>query len=124
MKTKVLLIDDDPVFRMTMKAAGEKNGLEVTACGSLAELKLMDAQSQYDVAVLDYYLDDLKDFMTGIDVARGFGATPVLLVSSNLGCVENTEDWPTSVRKFANKRVGADVITALAASLNRRKLQE
>lgn len=113
----VLIIDDDPIFRLSLEQAAQQHGLKVTACGSLKELKEMGTTHDFDIVIVDYYLDDFKNYITGTDIARGLGATPVILVSANEQCVENPEAWPTSIRRFVHKKAGVKSIALLAASL-------
>ena len=106
----VLLIDDDPLTRARARQIAPKKNIALTVCGSLRELNPLASPDLFDVAVVDYYLDGVKEHLRGTDVATLLESTPVILISSNDHCVESNEAWPTSVRKFLNKSVGIDAI--------------
>lgn len=103
---QLLVIDDDAVFRTLIKQAAQKHGINVTVCGSLEELKTMDRPAAFDVIVIDYFLDGARDHVTGTDIARGIGATPVILVSYSDQALDVSGSWPTSIRRFVNKKDG------------------
>ena len=106
----MLLIDDDPLFRAKAEKMARKRNIAITTCASLHEMQNMAVPKLFDVAVIDYYLDGLKDRLKGTDVAYGFQETPVILVSNSDQCVHSYESWPNSVRKFVNKKTGLEAI--------------
>jgi CheY-like chemotaxis protein len=114
---RLLVVDDDAVFRaVTLQIAKQKN-IDVTVCGSLQELSMMVERDHFDVVVMDYYLDNLRNFLSGAEVASVFGATPVLLISNTSQCMESGPEWPTAIRKFMHKREGAQQILEAALRL-------
>lgn len=106
----ILVIDDDPVFRALIYRVAKRRAIPVTVCASIRELAGMAVPQLFDAAVVDYFLDDIKQNLVGTDVAAVLESTPVVLVSSTDQAIESGDVWPTSVRKFLNKRVGADAI--------------
>lgn len=126
MKTQtkhLLVVDDDPVFRMMLSQAAVRKGLHVTACASIRELREMTNVPSFDVIVLDYFLDDFKTYLKGTDIAQGLGATPVILVSSSEQCVEDSDAWPNSIRRFVHKKWGVDNIVDVVDSIRPIPLQ-
>ncbi len=106
----ILVIDDDPLFRAGVKRLAQKRGFPVTVCSSLREVDIMSKSDLFDVAIVDYYLDDLRSHLRGTDVAAALDQTPVILVSITDHGVESSSHFPDSVRRFVNKRVGIDAI--------------
>lgn len=113
----ILIVDDDPVFRALIYRVAKRRNIPVTVCASIRELAGMAVPQLFDVAVVDYFLDDLKQNLIGTDVAALLESTAVILVSSTDQAVENGDEWPTSVRKFLNKRIGPDAILDRVLSL-------
>ncbi len=107
MKGGVLVIDDDATFGLLMKAVAEARGIKLDYVGSLAELGSFARIGDYDVAVLDYYLEKL----TGAEIAEYFDAffqdKPVIIVSGSSRLQDDSVQWPKCVRKFVLKSNGA-----------------
>lgn len=106
----ILVIDDDPIFRRMISVAGRKRNIPVTVCASLRELDPMTNPCRFDVAIIDYYLDGMKERLKGTHIAYVLEGTPVILTSNNEHCISASEPWPQSVRKFINKRDGVDAL--------------
>jgi len=114
---KILFIDDDPIFRAMVRRAANFQNLFVSIASSLKEIRPMAVPRLFDVVVVDYFLDNLKENLTGTEIASALEATPVLLVSySDLVCA-NDDPWPSSIRKFVHKRLGATTILKEALKL-------
>ena len=107
MKRGVLVIDDDATFGLLMKAVAEARGIKLDWVGSLSELGSFAKIGDYDVAVLDYYLEKL----TGAEIAEYFDAffkdKPVIIVSGSSRLQDDSMQWPRCVRKFVLKSNGA-----------------
>jgi PleD family two-component response regulator len=111
---RVLVIDDDPLFRAKVRRAAEKRNIFLTVCSSLKEVSIMADTGMFDIAIVDYYLDDMKSYLRGTDVARALETTPVILISNSDHGVENYSSFPGSVRQFLNKRIGINAILSAA----------
>ena len=114
---KVLVIDDDPLFRALVTKVAAKRNLAVTTCASVRELGSMAVADLFDVVIVDYFLDDLKQSLRGTDVAHVLESTPIVLISNNEYAFTNSDPWPTSIRKFVNKKAGVNVILNTALRL-------
>lgn len=115
----ILVVDDDPLFRALLQRAALAKAIEITACSSWREIGTLAHPQQFDAAIVDYYLDGLKESLTGTDIARALEGTPVLLVSNSDHCISNGEAWPEGVRKFMNKRHGVERILKNVATIVR-----
>ena len=106
----ILLIDDDPLFRNKVRRIAKQRNISITVCGSLHEVTTMSHPRLFDIAIVDYFLDDIKDYLRGTDIAPLFETTPVLLISNTDQAADRTSSLPTSVRTFLNKGVGINTI--------------
>ncbi|HEC05428.1 MAG TPA: EAL domain-containing protein, partial [Thiolapillus brandeum] len=80
----VLVVDDDPVFRLTTREALVSAGYQVLEAGSGAEALELSARHHPDLLLLDALMED----MDGFDVCRrlrksaNFGDVPILMVTA------------------------------------------
>jgi CheY-like chemotaxis protein len=118
---KILLVDDDPIFRHLIQRYAQKQNVDLITCGSIEQLKNFPSLDTFDVIILDYFLDNFREDFLGTDFAKLAGSTPCLLVSSNDRCVEGSNPWPNSIRKFVSKRTGPITIIASALQLLKNK---
>jgi hypothetical protein len=58
----------------------------------------------FDAAVVDYFLDDIKQNLVGTDIAAVLESTPVVLVSSTDQVIDSGDAWPPSVRRFSRRK--------------------
>ena len=123
---RILLIDDDPTFRNLMAKVAARRGIALDAYESLLDLGSVGLISGYDVAIVDYHLEQ----MTGIEIAEYlkafFAETPMVLVSI-LTCDEISEAaWPAPIVRFMNKNAGCEAIlnSALAEIVCGGKLRD
>ena len=108
---RVLVLDDDPILIKSISRLAKKHKIPMTAIGSIEELKKLEDSEPFDVALIDYYLDDIR----GTDVAAALGATPVVMMSAQSAeCLEDNEEWPATVRKFVNKDAGIEHALTMA----------
>jgi len=80
---KILLLDDDPVFRNIMVTLGATRQLDVEAYESLQEIDRFPNNLPYAGAILDYHFAEAKlpDLLMGLD--SFFKDIPTLLVSAD-----------------------------------------
>ena len=105
-KRGVLLIDDDPQFRALFLALAKAQGIPARAYPSLSDMTSFAELRNYDVAVLDYYLQSFKgpEIAEYIDVF--FSELPVIVISGGeLGAVDK-QIWPDCIRQFVPKSQG------------------
>ena len=95
---RMVLIDDDPSYTTILKRRAEVDGIQLDAFHSLSELGFVALLRNYDVAIIDYELEE----MNGDDM-------PMVLISASDRSEEMTH-CPCSVRKFVNKSDGFDKI--------------
>jgi len=114
---RILVIDDDPLFRALIERVAERRGLRVTLCSSLSDVQPQRVPRIFDAIIVDFYLDGMKKNLNGAEVAVALEATPVLLISHSAEAVETNDPWPQNVRKFLTKRVGPESILEQASRL-------
>ena len=107
---KLILIDDDPIYRTIMLRAAEQEGIDLEVYASLVELYATNPNrgafyNKFDGAIVDF------DFgtTTGVEIAdclvNLFGDISLLLVSQQERVNENHQ-WPRSISKFLKKTEG------------------
>lgn len=105
-KRGVLLIDDDPQFCALFLALAQSLGVPARAYASLSDMTSFAELRNYDVAILDYYLQAFKgpEIAEYIDVF--FSELPVVVISGgDLGEIDR-EVWPDCIQQFVTKAAG------------------
>jgi CheY-like chemotaxis protein len=113
-KTRMVLIDDDPVYRTIVTRCAQMAGIDLDVYESLLDLGAIGLLGRYDAAIVDYDLGN----MNGIEIAEYlsslFGDIPMVLVSEKARSPDE-RGWPNSIKKFMKKSEG------YAAALNEAK---
>ncbi len=109
-KKGLLLIDDDEFFCALFKMVGESLGIPVQTYGSLSDMQSFAELRNYDVAVLDYYLESFRgpEIAEYIDIF--FTELPVVLISGGELKDLDQKLWPACIRRFVPKADGAHTI--------------
>lgn len=113
----ILVIDDDPLFRALVTKTATERKIPVTVCASMQELSGMTSFNAFDVALVDYYLDNLKETLRGTDIAALTPSTPTILMSATNYSIDDNYAWPSSVRRFMNKKSGVNELLDAAIHL-------
>jgi DNA-binding response OmpR family regulator len=79
---KVLVVDDSPVARVTLKKRIEARGLAVETKESVADCGELDATS-YDAAILDYDLGDGTGAEVATRLREAAPALPIAFVTAS-----------------------------------------
>ena len=116
-KKGLLLIDDDEWFRSLFRLICEAQGIPVTAYSSLADMSSFASLQDYDVVILDYYLESFKgpEIAEYIDVF--FDDLPVVVISGADISATERQTWPRCIRNFQCKSEGAHSILETALEL-------
>lgn len=103
----IILIDDDKTFQVLMKSYAEAEGIPMACFSSLMELGSFANIGEYDVAIIDYFLEGMK----GHEIAEYFSVffpdRPVVVVSADDTISRKRDEWPKSVKAFMPKSKGA-----------------
>jgi CheY-like chemotaxis protein len=118
-KLNLLVIDDDPLFLRMVRRAATSEQIAVTECNSLDEVDAVAIPGVYDVAIVDYYLDGMRNQLRGPGLAKRLGSTPTILVSQREESVSECDPWPENVRFYLNKGCGPHAL--LEAALKYRE---
>ena len=81
MRTKVLLVDDDPFFSEIAAHALEKHNYEVTTAGDGPEALTHFAEQDFDVVVCDRVLPQMSGDEIGAEMHALHPNVPLLLIS-------------------------------------------
>jgi len=109
-KRRVVLIDDDECFRTLFRIVCEARGVQVATFASLAEMPSFAALREYDVVVLDYYLESFKGSEIAEYVDVFFAHLPVVVISGADISEREQQGWPICVRRFVKKAAGPRAI--------------
>lgn len=114
----IVLIDDDPIFCSLMAEHARRMSVNLHFFHDLLEVQESGNLQKYQVAILDYQLEQ----MNGLEVAQWipmfFNDMPIVLISYEDRTQENTNTtWPGSVRAFVHKREGVKAILSQALAL-------
>lgn len=104
-RRKILLLDDDPVFRGVMIALAKARNIDIDAYESLQELDTFLQIESYNGMILDHHLAErlASEDISGLDAF--FSSRPVLLVSADEGARHALDTQP-AFRKFVPKMDG------------------
>jgi DNA-binding NtrC family response regulator len=104
---RVLLIDDDPVFRSVFAKVALREGLDVEAFDSLIEVEPFSRISCYRGVIFDFHLDQIDGVELASHLESILDGIPMLLVSAD-GCAESTmlERCPGVFGAFMGKNEG------------------
>jgi CheY-like chemotaxis protein len=81
--TRVLLVDDDEISRMSLTGILEQSGFAVTTAGSVPEaLKLITGPESYDVLLSDLHMPGAGDGLTVVSAMRHANPLAVTLLLS------------------------------------------
>lgn len=80
---RILLVDDDPVFRSLMAHLGVWFNLDIEAYDSLLEIESFDRMQCYSGAIFDFHLGDLDGCDMAVHLKAFFSGIPTLLVSAD-----------------------------------------
>jgi len=127
-KKGLLLIDDDEFFRALFQAIADSLDVPAETYASLAELPSFAALREYDVAILDYYLESFKGPEIAEYVDVFFKDLPCLVISGGEIHDYDRRTWPACIRRFVPKSSGPyaiierglEVLTGSAAMPTRR----
>jgi DNA-binding NtrC family response regulator len=113
-RARVLIIDDDLTFGAILEAMLRKNGLDAEFHPSLVELGSFARLREFDLAVVDYFLDSLRGDEVAQYADTFFAGLPILVVSAKAFSPEETARWPQSVREFIAKDRGPQAVVDAA----------
>lgn len=118
---KLLLVDDDPGFGAILASIAKSKGFEPQWYSSLLEMGSFARIKEYDVAIIDYYLDCLRGDEIAQYVDTFFAGIPVIIVSSRNFTLQEISRWPSCVRRFVGKEKGAERIIDEARTILKRE---
>lgn len=119
-KLKVLLVDDDPTFGFLMSTVAAGMGIDLTHRESLLDLGSFAMIRDFDIAMIDYYLENLRGDEIAQYVDTFFNDLPLVIVSAHDFDEKSKSKWPPTVKAFLPKELGAvQLLTRLVDIYNR-----
>ncbi len=120
-KENFLLIDDDPLFRALVEAAGAKMGLAIESFGSVAEMGSFARIKQYAGVLLDFELEHLNGLEIAEYIDTFFVDIPVMLVTGHNIEVLESRKRPLCIQKITSKkRPITDILEEMVGCINRQ----
>ena len=114
---KMVLIDDDPMFRRLMSTYANSMGINLKCFSSLLDMHSFAHLKNYDLALIDFHLDSLSGTEIAEYVDIFFGDLPVIIVSGDpeIGEKLKVNKGPACIREFVSKHVGPRAILEAAS---------
>ncbi len=115
---RIAVLDDDLLFLKVVERYAKQVGVEVTTAATVNQFAEIVSSSRYDVAVIDYYLDNDK----GTEIAESLTSLPIIITSRKSDWAKSEPEMPASIKEFVHKKYGAKIILqrALKIALQRR----
>ena len=122
MNERILVVDDDPLIRKSMKFQLEQAGYRVTSSGDTrAALQQLELHS-YDLAILDIGLPDDGGLNLCRRVKQDFGI-PVMFLTARRLEIDEIVGLEAGADDYITKPCGADLVLAHVRAMLRRKAE-
>jgi ActR/RegA family two-component response regulator len=108
--SKVVLIDDDPVFCSVMLGAAKQKSIAIDTFQSLLEIGYIGNLNRYKVAIVDFDLGQMNGLEIADYLSVLFGDIPMILVSCLTPEEIGYKELPRSVKGYFNKLAGHQAI--------------
>lgn len=101
---RILLVDDDVMFREMLNRSLTQAGYEIAQAGDGLEAMAILRKDEFDIVVTDMLMPDKEGYETIVDIKRMYPNMKIIAMS---GGNRNPNAWQTLVNA---KKVGADQI--------------
>ena len=82
-KTRVLIVDDDPDFRLQQRVQLEAAGCEVLEASSRDQAHAMLASEQFDIAMVDLMMEEMDaGFTLCREIKRKDASIPIIMITA------------------------------------------
>ena len=98
-KTRILVYDDDPIFCKRIKKCEERTNISVLTCTSMDEFCIKALDEEYDIVLLDFYLDTLN----GLQAAKITESKPTFLMSHDNAVAKKILSGKNHITGFLSK---------------------
>ncbi len=121
---KVVIFDDDSNFGTLLTTKARAAGFEPSYFTSLVDMGSFARIKNYDLAIVDFYMDTIRGDEIAEYVDTFFKDIPVIIVSGeDFSQSEKMKQWPDTVRAFVPKTDGIDrILTTAKAVLQRERM--
>jgi DNA-binding NtrC family response regulator len=107
-KAKLLIMDDDEIYGTLLRAKALQRGIDATYAPSLVDLGSIGFLKDYDVGVIDFYLEGMRGNEIAEYVEKLLIDIPVIIVSGDANLATHIGQWPKSIFGFVSKAEGVD----------------
>jgi DNA-binding NtrC family response regulator len=111
-KKRVLIFDDDTSYMRLLKRHAETMNIEAITCQSIDEYCLSAIDGKFDVALIDFHLENFKGPM----VAAAIEKKPIIMMSGDKSLSKNRKNWPQQIVDFIQKDAGPRQVLVQALS--------
>lgn len=123
---KILVIDDDPVFRLMVETFLKKNGFGTTSAGSGAEALRVLKKELFDIILIDLRLPDKNGLDLLKEIKKEFPKIPLILMTGFVDIRTAVKAIKSGAFEYITKPVNTDeLMLAIAMALkNHEKVPE
>lgn len=119
---RILIVEDDADINLLLKKLLEDNGYSVTSAFSGSEAKLVLAQEQFDLLLLDLMLPGIEGEPL-ISMVREKYTTPIIVISAKLGTDAKVTTLRLGADDFISKPFdNEEVLARVEAQLRRSQI--
>jgi DNA-binding NtrC family response regulator len=113
MKAKIMLVDDEPSFRLLVQSLLVKEGYEVTEAGSCSSLRQALAGPPPNLVLLDLYLPDGNGLDVLPDLRLHWPNTKVIILTGHPGAEAAEDAYRLGEVLWLNKPFDAAMLKAM-----------
>lgn len=119
---KLVVVDDDPVFGALLMKKAKHEGFDAKFYLSLMDMGSFARIKEYDLAIIDFYMEQIRGDEIAEYVDTFFRDVPVIIVSGeDFTGSDRKKKWPQTVRAFVPKADGVDKILKTAKAVLQRE---
>jgi DNA-binding NtrC family response regulator len=119
-RIKMVLIDDNQVFRSLLKNFANARGISLTCFSSVLEMGSICCFNAYDIAIVESEHGTLSGVEVGEYLTTLMSGLPLILISEGLRPIKSVMSiWPKAIKGFIHKDDGPDAILNQALSAQR-----
>lgn len=116
-RKRILLVEDDPSLLITMRYVLEDSGYDIVAATNHSEVRAALVQGAFDLAIVDYFLDNLPAADLIVEMRAQHPHMPLVCSTAAFAEQIHLEDPAAMPDVILYKPFGADELRRVLASL-------